>query len=434
MAGWALAGALALGCDSALQVEDPQTFSDDDLNSPTILKNVGDGVEGQFHQVLDDVIVFTGLLSDEMEDTSTWIDWADVSLGRVRGDWPSVPGFATTQNELLRNRFAAQNAAERIKKVLGDADAAKSVTLAQVQTTEAWDDLILGMAYCEAPLIANGPRATDAELIKQAVTKFTTALATASSVGAGAAVYTNWATAGRARANLLAGNYDAALTDARAVPAGFLRQALYAEGVAVSFPGDQFHQNRNRSGSLRRIWWPMVDTTGNNATPAPTQYVKDPWTQQNDLRMAVLHPRGRLGVNNNTPHYSIEKYNNRANPITITSKREMNLIEAEVLWRKNDFDGAIAAMNRNRTTTPSPNLPAFTKAGAWTQQEVLDRLLSERFAELFVEGHRLTDLNRFNLITTRLGTGRATKLPMSRTEILNNSSMKEGEAKCPGIS
>ena len=169
MAGWALAGALALGCDSALQVEDPQTFSDDDLNSPTILKNVGDGVEGQFHQVLDDVIVFTGLLSDEMEDTSTWIDWADVSLGRVRGDWPSVPGFATTQNELLRNRFAAQNAAERIKKVLGDADAAKSVTLAQVQTTEAWDDLILGMAYCEAPLIANGPRATDAELIKQAV-------------------------------------------------------------------------------------------------------------------------------------------------------------------------------------------------------------------------------------------------------------------------
>ena len=138
-------------------------------------------------------------------------------------------------------------------------------------------------------------------------------------------------------------------------------------------------------------------------------------------------------VNNATLHYSIEKYKDRAAPITITSKREMNLIEAEVYWRKNNFDQAIAALNRNRTTAPA-NLPAFTKAGAWTSQEVQDRLLSERFAELFVEGHRMTDLDRFNLTAKQLGTGRATKLPLSRTEILNNAAMTEGEASCPRIS
>jgi hypothetical protein len=99
-------------------------------------------------------------------------------------------------------------------------------------------------------------------------------------------------------------------------------------------------------------------------------------------------------------------------------------------------------MNRNRTTqypgivpanAPGP-LPAFTKAGAWTQQEVFERLLSERFAELFIEGHRMTDLDRFNLVTERLGANRARKLPLSRTEILNNPSMKEGEAACPRLS
>jgi len=417
-------------CDNALDVEDPQTFSNEDLDDPAIQKTVADGVEGQFQQVLDDVIVFMSLLGDEIEDTSTWIDWADVSLGRVRGDWASAPGFATTQDELLRTRFSAIDATERFERVLG-ADANRSPLMAQVKTTEAWADLILGMAYCESPLEPGGERQPDTELYKQAVTKFGTALTVAQA--ANATEYINWGRAGRARANLLAGNYDAALTDAQAVPAQYVRLARYAEGVATTFPGNQLHQNRNRSGGLRRIWWSMVDTANNNVNPTPVQFVKDPWTQQNDSRMQVLHPRGRLGVNNSTLHYSIEKYKDRAAPIVITSKREMNLIEAEVQWRKNNFDLAIEALNRNRTTAPA-NLPAFSKAGAWTSQEVQARLLSERFAELFVEGHRMTDLDRFNLTARQLGTGRATKLPLSRTEILNNAAMKEGEAACPRIS
>ncbi|HEY9229866.1 MAG TPA: RagB/SusD family nutrient uptake outer membrane protein, partial [Gemmatimonadaceae bacterium] len=160
--------------------------------------------------------------------------------------------------------------------------------------------------------------------------------------------------------------------------------------------------------------------------------VKDPWSGQADRRMAVLHPRGRLGVNNSTLYFSIDKYSDYTAPITITSKREMNLIEAEVYWKKGDLTNAIAALNRNRTTAPA-SLPAFTATGL-TAQDVFDRLLSERMAELFVEGHRMTDLDRFNLVAAKLGTGRARKLPLSRNEILNNRNMKQGEAKCPAIS
>lgn len=420
---------LALSCRDALKVEDPQTFSDADLNDPAILTAVANGVEGAFQQIFDDVLVYTELLSDEIEDTSTWLPWSDMSNGRVRGDWPTAGDFSGAQNGLLRARYAAQNAAERFTKVLG-ADASKSKIMAQVKTVEAWSDLINGMAFCEAPLVAAGPRAPDTELYKQAVTKFGDALTIAAAVGD--SDWINFARAGRARANLLAGNFDAALADAQAVSNGFLKQALYSTTSQTSFPGNQFHQNRNRSGGLRRTFWSMVDTSNNNASPTPTQYVKDPWTQLPDPRMAVLHPRGRLGVNNSTIHFSIEKYKDYTSPITITSKREMNLIEAEVYWRKNDFANAIAALNRNRTTTPA-NLPAFSATGL-TSQDVFDRLLSERMAELFVEGHRMTDLDRFNLVTQRLGPGRATKLPMSRDEILNNPSMRIGDAKCPRIS
>jgi hypothetical protein len=433
LAAACLAGALLLAvpaaCNDVLEVADPQTFSNEDLNAPQILKAVADGVEGQFQQVYDDAIVFAGLLSDEILDTSTWIDWADVSTGRVRGDWPSVPGFATTQNDLLRARYAAINAQERFKDVLG-ADANKSPLMAQVRTTEAWTDLILGMDYCESPLVSNGPRAADTELFKQAITKFTDAISLAQA--SNATDYLNWATAGRARANLFAGNYAAALTDAQAVPANYLKQALYSTSSQTSFTGGQLHINRNRSGGLHRMWWSQVDTTpalgtGNART---TLYVKDPWSGQPDRRMAVLHAPGQLGVNNSTPHYSIDKYSDYAAPITITSKREMNLIAAEVYWRQGDLARAIDLLNQNRTRT-GVALPAFPTT--LSANEVRDRILSERFAELFVEGHRLEDLNRFGMLAQRLGPGRASKLPLSRTEILNNPTMKEGEAKCPNV-
>jgi hypothetical protein len=110
----------------------------------------------------------------------------------------------------------------------------------------------------------------------------------------------------------------------------------------------------------------------------------------------------------------------------------MNLIAAEVAWRKGDLVTAIADLNLNRTTAPA-NLPAFDATGL-TATDVRDRLLSERFAELFVEGHRMTDLDRFNLVTAVLGPGRARKLPLSRNEILNNPSLKQGQAACPAIS
>jgi hypothetical protein len=424
------AGALFLtagmSCQNSLKVTNPQNFTTDVLDDPKILQSVADGVEGSLHGVFDDLIVHTALLSDEIEDSSTWIDWADISLGRIRGDWPSSYNGGWGQDGLLRARYAAADAVDRITRVLGADTASKSPMIAQVRTTDAWIDLYLGMDFCEAPLVANGPRAADTELLKQALTKFNNAIAAATSVGTAGAPYLNWALAGRARTNLFLGNFDAAATDAAAVPTGFVKQALYSTNSSTSFAGGQLNQNRNRSGTLRSIWWPMVDTSTNAQVPTPDQYVKDPWTNVNDPRMVVVHPRGRLGVNNKTLSYSIQKYKDYTSPITMTSKREMNLIRAEVYWRKGDVANAVAMLNIDRATV---NLAAFPTT--LTLDDVFQRILSERFAVMFIEGHRLTDLNRFNLIRTRLGAGRALKFPMGRTEILNNTNMIVGAAKCP---
>ena len=428
------AAVTSVACHDFLKVEDPGRFSNEALDNPTVLAAVANGVEGQFQQVYDDFVVFTGLNSDELINSSTWIEWADVSTGKLRGDWPTAtPGWSTAQDELLRNRFAAQNAADRLTRVLGTDAANKSPLMAQVKVYEAWADLVLGMGYCEAPLAQNAVRSPDAALYTQAVAKFTTAIGIAQA--ANTPQWVNFGLAGRARANLLAGKYDEALADAQAVADGFIKQALYSTNSATTFTGNQLHYNRNRSGGLHPLYWSMVDTSNSSSgVTNPVQYVKDPWTNQPDQRMAVSHKAGgvAIGVDNKTKHYAIQKYSDYTNPITLTSKREMNLIEAEVAWHKGQLATAIADMNRNRTTAPA-NLPAFDATGL-TSQDVLDRLLSERFAELFVEGHRMTDLDRFNLVASKLGTGRARKFPLSRNEILNNPSMKAGVAACPAIS
>ena len=434
----AYAGAVALvvfgaACGSALDVPNPQAFGDDALNNPIILKNVANGAEGALHQAFDDYIVYTELLSDEIESTSTWIDWEDVSEGRVRHDWPNQFSFSFTQDQILQARFAAQSATERINNVLA-ADAATSPLRAQTMLVDALADLLLATGYCESPLVPDGPRSPDTEVFAQAVTKFTAGLEAAQAITGDADAqrkWTNVAHAGRARANLMAGNYDAAKADAQAVDPGFEYQALYSEAGGyntTSNPGEQFNQNRNRSGGLRRLYHSRVHVIDSVATGEA--YLRDWSSGQDDHRMAVTRFEGQLGVNNRFAYYGITKYADRTSPIRMLSKIESNLIEAEVAMRAGDYATEAQILNVMRAR-PGVALPPITIT---TAAEAQDALVNERMAELWVEGSRMQDLYRFNLVTQILGPARATKLPLSTTEILNNSAMKLGEGACPAIS
>ena len=96
-----------LACGSALDVPNPQAFGDDALNNTIILKNVANGAEGVLQLAFDDLVQATELLSDEVESTSTWIDWEDISEGRIRHDWATAGSFSGPQDGILRARFAA---------------------------------------------------------------------------------------------------------------------------------------------------------------------------------------------------------------------------------------------------------------------------------------------------------------------------------------
>ena len=431
VAAVALFTSASIGCSGILDVEDPQAFGDADLNDPVIIKAVADGAEGLLQQSYDDFVQITSLLGDELESTSTWIDWEDISEGRLRGDWATAGSFSFPQNALLQARFAAQSAAERIKKVQG-ANGASSPLLTQVSWADGFADVVLGMGWCEGPLTQGGARSPNTEFFKQAVTKLTATLALANGLsGADKTKWVNTVVASRARANLFAGNLDAALADALAVPSGFIKLAVYAEnaGVQQSATGNQFHQNRNRSGGLRRMYFGRVLGTF-TSTAYSTGYLAD-WNDATkpDPRMALNRKLGEKGVNNRFDYYGISKYSDRAGDQPMLTSREMNLIAAEVYMKKGDFVNEAAKLNIDRVAVGLAPIPTPASAAAGQ-----NALLNERMAVLFVEGHRAYDLHRYNLVTQVIGPGRNTMLPLSRNEILANPNMKEGQATCPKIS
>lgn len=419
--------ALSVSCENSLQVTNPQNFTSTALDNPKILQAVADGVEGSLHTAFGAYPIAMGLMSDELQDASTWINYADLSLGRFTALNVPTGGYDGQQAVLLRVRADAADAQARFVRVLGADAAAKSPMTAQVQVSAAFADLLNAMENCESSLTVNGPAAPDSAVYKQALSEFTTAMATAQA--AGATAYLNWARAGRARTNLFLGNLDAAAADAAAVPQGFVKQTLYSVNSSYN-PGNLINQNFNRTATVRMKWWPMIDTSNVGVVPTPSQYIKDPWTQANDPRMAVLHTRGTLGVSNQILYYSTQKYADRTAPMTLISKREMNLIQAEVYWRKGDFANAVAMMNIDRTAN---GLAPFSATGL-SSDDVFQRLLSERFAVMFVEGMRMVDLNRFNLITQYLGSGRAKKFTLSTAEALYNTSINNAPRSCPAIS
>jgi hypothetical protein len=435
---WASAAAVlatAAGCKDILAVQNPQAFTNEAANSAVLLPAVAAGAEGDFQISLGNISIFNGMLSDEFWHTGTWSDWLDVSKGLIRANWPinNSNSFMSAQNQLLRARGTAVNASTRFESVMGDS-AHTSPLFVTSEMARAWSDLYIALSICQAPTGPGGPMVSDSVLFKQAADSFAALLPIIQNAHYAKASdkqdRLNQANAALARANLMVGDYTKALQYAQAVPAGFAYNAQFStnSGFQNNTMAGQGNANYNRSFSIRGIWFSQIDTING--------FFIDPYSGVDDPRVPLGHDnnnsrgydRGSDGV---TKFFSNNKYPSYGSPIAISKYAEMNLIIAEVRWRQGDFPNAIAAMNVNRTAV---GLPPFVLPVGATSAQVQNLLLQERFAVLFGEGQRTQDLYRFGLVTARLGAGRATKLPLTRTEQLSNPNIGEGKETCPAIS
>lgn len=418
--GLALAAVVGIAaCGDLLTVSDPQRYTSEDLDDA--LPAVANGVEGAVHEVIDNWVVYQSLLSDTYQHTGTWQGYDEIDHGRFIYGQVDMDGVL---NSLLRARWFAGDAEERFIRVLGEADAAKSPLTAQARLGGAFADLLIGMTACEAPAVNDGPAVADTEILAQAVQKFTATIATANAAGASDIAMA--ATAGRARANLLLEKWSDAVADAKQIPNGFSYDAKFNNQSAnwiVTVTTATF----NKAAGLREKWWHLVD----DGTGGPT-FMRDPYTNEHDPRKPVYWDGGR-STDNITPHYSQWKYKVETDDIPLVHSSEMRLIEAEVLYRNGDYAGAMAIVNANRDAVGLAPIPVPTDATA-----MRDIILSERDAELFMEGIRAVDLYRFGVTKEifsamndpeRPASGRPTKFPLTDTEAVYNNNIADDLAQ-----
>lgn len=420
------------GCDDMLTVSDPQRYTSEDLDNS--LDAVINGIEGDLYAGYDNLVNATSLNSDEAQHSGTWIGYDDLDHGRFHyGNASGGGGLGSgddVMNNLLRVRYFAQSGRERFERVLGS-EAATDPRSARAQNIEGWANLLLAQNFCEAPREQAGELVSDDEMAQLAVATLTAALQSAESAGATEAALR--ARAGRARAYLLLGDYQAALADAQAVPTSFAWEAEFSSNsgrqnnsiVQLSTAGF------NRASAVREFYWDRVDLSA--------RAMRDPYTGQVDQRLAVYFD-GSTAVDGLTPHYSQWKYRDLGANIEITDGAEMRLIEAEVAWRGGNLVLALERINQVRADAGLSGHPLTIDASL-----VRDYLLHERFAELFWEGQRMSDLHRFGLVDDFIAEGRfgestydprPTKFPVSRLEVLNNPSItdKSVSARCLPLS
>jgi hypothetical protein len=199
-------------------------------------------------------------------------------------------------------------------------------------------------------------------------------LAITSATTANDATTLNFATLGRARVQLDLGQAAAAATDAAKIPAGFV----------VNMSTDAVNARRQNFlfVQINQSAYATVDASFRGLTIGGAP----------DPRVAVTNS-GIVGTAGQQI-WTANKYADIAAVMPIARWAEAQFIIADAKLAASDIAGAVAAMNAVRASRTG--VPAYDATGQ-TAAQVQAQLVEDRRRELFLEGHRLGDLRRYNL-------------------------------------
>ena len=276
----------------------------------------------------------------------------------------------------------------------------RSLLIAQASYAAGYSLVLLGESMCSAA-VNLGPEQTPAQLFALAVARFDTAVVAATR--SGDATTLNIALLGRARAELDAGDLTAAAADASQIPDGF----------EYDVSTDAINTRRQN---------PIWSATKSNFLMTVEQSFVDLYATTHDPRVASTNT-GQLGTAGDSVVFP-NKAASATAPIAIAKWSEAQLIIAENDVATSNLPGAILIIDELQTRAGQP-----AYAGPVTAPAVLAQIVEERRRELWLEGHRMGDLRRYNLpFAPAAGTpypfggvyGNQTCLPLPDIERINN--------------
>jgi len=310
-------------------------------------------------------ITTSGAIADEFYNAST----AVISLAYADIRQLPEPSTSYPYRNLQRARLDIERAIAAKQEFAPN----PSSKIAELFALSAYTRDFLGENMCPGiPLgemmdgnpLYGTPLSTD-ELFDRAIADFDSALAYSTD----SVRVMNFARIGRGRALLDRGRFSDAGGAMVAVPTAYLYQLQYSaaqpNGVYNIVSVSKWITVSNREGING------LDFRSANDPRVPTTFVS----------------KGLDGV---TDVYAFARYSSTSSPIVLASGIEARLIEAEVMLKGGDANGALQTLNALRATIPGLAPLAMQS----TDAARLDQLFRERGFWLFATGHRLGDLRR----------------------------------------
>jgi starch-binding outer membrane protein, SusD/RagB family len=387
-------------CKGILNVDLPTRVSAGVLNDASFAPTMVQGTIADFECAYTNYAGATGLLTDELIESTGFIAWFSWDLRRIPSSNASLGSNTCTgagygvYTPLQVARFTASDSYKRIQAFPDAAVPNKTSLLATAAAYEGYALTLLGEGFCQMA-IDGGPAITPAQTLALAEARFTDAMQLATT--AANTPILNFATLGRARVRLDQGNKSGADADAKLLPQGFVLNATYDAAA-------ERHRNRVYVDNFVNLYT-SVDPRFRNLTFGGVADPRVPTKNAN-----------RLGNDGVTALWQQLRYTTETSSMPIATWNEAQLIIAEA----EGGQPAVDAINRLHTAA---GLPPFSSTDP---AAIIAQVYEERRRELFLTGHRLNDMLRlgipFDSGTDAKGQpfGTTTCLALPDVETLNN--------------
>jgi len=377
-------GLLAACSTSTLEIVDPDVLNVADYETAAGAGPLRLGVIQDFQNVysgnasLENVIVVSGNVSDEMYSTDTFDDRLFPNQRAMNENLPALDGF-------YRNMHRARAGASRAIGVLRKVAPTPVQNIGELYAIRGYTENFFAELYCSGVPFSDetatgtefGSPQTTAQIYARALASMDSALASA---GTDTRVQ-NMARVGRARVLLNLGRFSDAAAAVATVPTAFSWQAAHSTSS-----GRQENGMWNAL-SVANSRYAIVNNEGTNGlvwlrTPADPRI---PWT-----------PSTRTGFNGSSRNLPTQLKYDRTTSAVISSGLEARLIELEARLQggtQADRDAVFAGLNQLRTAN-TPAIAALAGPAPTTQAAAVSQFFEERAMWLYLTGHRLGDLRR----------------------------------------
>jgi hypothetical protein len=399
-----IAGSLG-ACNDMLQVTNPGSVYEESLNDPAFKTELVNSVVGEFNRMYTYMAYWGAILSDEAVTGHNY--WQIQAFDLRRFDRYNSQ-LAEVYNPVQRSRALGEDAIARLRQKIGTASA-DQVGLARALAYTGYSTLVLGEAFCEAPVEEKGAALTSEQIATRAVELFDEAIkvtgevkvkaaadlaaaktkadsTAANTAKASADTLVNLARVGAARASLFLNKKAEAVAYAKDVPATYVKWVIHGSDASKTFMYNNFYSAT--TGSTPNLG---VDTTFRGLNDKRIRY--NPTAVKAHFASTTIKLPYQSSAFDGWSKDGADATFKQATKTRLASGLEARYILAEA-GGMSDLE-LLDFINERRDVGGQAKL--LTAIGVDLKAELRD----QRRRDFYLDGHRLGDLRRY--IATEVG-------------------------------